>query len=297
MSGAHFNRARRCDSERRISMLKNLLVHLPSERPLRPVIDCAISLAAGHGAHLDAVAIGYESVSVGLVADGGTAVAAVMEIERERALERANAAIAVFEAEARRAGISFDTRALSGIPAEAAETLTAMARLADMTIVLQPEPPRSSFDNHVPQELLFYSGGPVLMVPYIHKGPFDASLVGIAWDRSQLAARAVRDAMPFLTAAKIVTVIAVNEDRDAPGEASSKQLAAQLARRGIHTRIDRLTSEASNIHNAILSTAADNSIGLLVMGGYGHSRLREWVLGGVTQGIFESMTIPTLMSH
>jgi nucleotide-binding universal stress UspA family protein len=135
------------------------------------------------------------------------------------------------------------------------------------------------------------------MVPYIHKGAFDASLIGIAWDGSRLAARAVRDAMPFLTAAKIVTVIAVNEDRDAAGEASSKHLVAQLARRGIHTRIDRLTSEGSNIHNAILSTAADNSIGLLVMGGYGHSRLREWVLGGVTRGIFESMTIPTLMSH
>ena len=136
-----------------------------------------------------------------------------------------------------------------------------------------------------------------MIVPYIHKGPFDASLVGIAWDGSRLAARAVRDAMPFLIAAKIVTVIAVNEDRDAAGDASSEQLVIQLARRGIHTRIERPTAEGSNIHNAILSTAADNSIGLLVMGGYGHSRLKEWVLGGVTQGIFESMTIPTLMSH
>ena len=278
-------------------MLKNLLVHLPSERPLRPVIDCAVSLAASHAAHLDAVAVGYESVSVGLVADGGSAVAAVMDIERGRALERANAAIAVFEPEARRAGIEFGTRALSAIPAEAAETVTALARLADLTVVLQPEPPRSGFDNYIPQEVLFYSGGPVLMVPYIHKGPFDASLVGIAWDGSRLAARAVRDAMPFLTAAKIVTVIAINEDRDAAGEASSKQLVAQLARRGIHARTERLTTETSNIHNAILSSAADNSIGLLVMGGYGHSRLKEWVLGGVTQGIFESMTIPTLMSH
>jgi nucleotide-binding universal stress UspA family protein len=261
-------------------MLKNLLVHLPSDRPLRPVMNCAVSLAASAAAHLDAVAIGYESVSVGLVADGGAAVAEVMEIERERALERANAAIAVFEPEARRAGIAFATRALSAIPAEAAETMGLLARLADLSIVLQPEPSQASFDNYIPQEVLFKSGGPVLMVPYIHKGPFDANLVGIAWDGSRLAARAVRDAMPFLTAAKIVTVIAVNEDWDAAGDASSKQLVAQLARRGIHTRIERLTAEGSNIHNAILSTAADNSIGLLVMGGYGHSRLREWVLGG-----------------
>ena len=278
-------------------MLKNLLVHLPSERPLRPVMDCAISLAASLGAHLDAVAVGYESVSVGLVADGGAAVAGVMEMERERALQRANAALAAFEPEARRAGIDFSARALSAIPAEAAETMAMLARLADLTLVLQPERSQASFDDYIPHEVLFYSGGPVLMVPYIHKGQFDASLVGIAWDGSRLAARAVRDAMPFLTAAKIVTVIAVNEEPDDATEVSSKQLINQLARRDIHTRIERLTADGSNIHNAILSTAADNSIGLLVMGGYGHSRLREWVLGGVTRGIFESMTIPTLMSH
>jgi nucleotide-binding universal stress UspA family protein len=276
-------------------MLKNLLVHIPSERPLRPVMDCAVSLAASLKSHLDAVAIGYESVSVGLVAEGGAAVATVMEIERERALQRANAAIAVFESEAKRAGITYGTRALSAIPAEAAETMGVLARLYDLTLALQPEPSQASFDNDIAQQVLFNSGGPVLMVPYIHKGPFDANLIGIAWDGSRLAARAVRDAMPLLEAAKIVTVIAVNEDPDT--DASSKQLVAQLARRSIHTRIERLTAEGSNIHNAILSGAANNKPCLPLMGGYGHSRLKEWVLGGVTQGIFASMTIPTLMSH
>jgi nucleotide-binding universal stress UspA family protein len=279
-------------------MLKNLLVHLPSERPLQPVVDCAVSLAARFEAHLDAVAIGYEAASLGLVADGGVAVAAtMMEMERDRALQRANAAVATFEPEARRAGIEFSTRALCAIPADAAESIATLARLADLTLALQPERSQVSFDNSIPEEILFYSGGPVLMVPYIHKGAFDPSVVGIAWDGSRLAARAVRDAMPFLTAAKIVTVLTVNEDRDDATEASSKQLVGQLARRGIDTRIERMTADSSNIHNAILSSAADNGIGMLVMGGYGHSRLKEWVLGGVTRGIFESMTIPTLMSH
>ena len=92
-------------------------------------------------------------------------------------------------------------------------------------------------------------------------------------------------------------MVAVNEDRDAAGEASSGDLVDHLSRRGIHARIERLTAEGSNIHNAILSSAADNGIDLVIMGGYGHSRLKERVLGGVTRGMFESMTIPTLMSH
>ena len=80
-------------------MFRNILVHIPSERPVRMVIDVAVGLTLGHRAHLDAIAIGYESMnSIGLIAEGGgAAVAAVMGQERERALERANAAISVFE--------------------------------------------------------------------------------------------------------------------------------------------------------------------------------------------------------
>ncbi len=279
-------------------MLKNLLLHVPSERPAGPVVDLAISLTARLGAHLDAIAIGYESVNAaGLVVEGGAAIAAIMDDERERALERANAAISAFEIAAKRADIAYGTRSLTAIPVEAAETIGALARLYDLTIVLQPEFTRSSYDNVIPQDVLFNSGGPMLMVPYIHKGPFDARHVGIAWDGSRLAARALRDALPFLTAAQAVTVIAVNEDRDAATEASSSEIAAHLARRGIDARIERLTADRSNIHNAILSCATDSGVDLLVMGGYGHSRLQEWILGGVTRGLFESMTIPTLMSH
>jgi nucleotide-binding universal stress UspA family protein len=278
-------------------MLKNLLVHIPTEQSLTPVTDCAVSLAASLKAHLHAVAIGYESLNGSLVVDGGAAIAAVMDVERERALDRADAAIALFEAEARRTEIAYSTRTLGAIPAEAAETMGVLARLYDLTVVLQPEFSRASFDNQVPQEVLFNCGGPVLMVPYIHKGALDANHVGIAWDGSRLAARALRDAMPFLTAANTVTIIAVNQDRDAPGDAPPAELAVQLERHGIRARIERPTADGSNIHNAILSTVADSSIGMLVMGGYGHSRLKERILGGATRGILESMTVPTLMSH
>lgn len=280
-------------------MFRNILVHIPSERSVRPVIDVAVSLATARRSHLDAVAIGYESMSAaGMVVDGyGAAVAAVMDVEHERALERADAAISVFEIEAKLANVAYGTRTFAAIPAEAGDTMGELARLYDLSVVLQPEGSHFSYDNIIPETVLFNSGGPMLMVPYIHKGPLDARRVGIAWDGSRLAARAQRDALPFLTAAEAVTVIAVNEDRENAGEASSDQVASHLARRGIKSRVERLTADRDNVQGTILSVAADNDIGLLVMGGYGHSRLKERILGGVTRAMFDSTTVPVLMSH
>src|SRR3954470_1192929 len=120
---------------RRTTMFRNILVHVPSERPLRPVIDVAVSLATARRSHLDAVAIGYESMSaVGMVVEGGgAAVAAVMGVEQERALERANAAIAVFEVEARLAKIAYGSRAIAAIPVDAEQTIGALSRLYDLS--------------------------------------------------------------------------------------------------------------------------------------------------------------------
>lgn len=277
-------------------MFRNILVHIPSERPVRPVVDVAVALTIARRSHLDAIAIGYESMgAAGMVVEGGgAAVAAVIGAEQERAQERADAAIAVFETEAKLAKVAYGARTLVAIPAEAGQTIGALSRLYDMTIVLQPDSSAVSYDNEIPQQVLFNSGGPTLMVPYIQKGPLDAHHVGIAWDGSRLAARAVRDAMPFLMGANAVTVIAINEEAS---EASSDQLAAHLGRRGISARVQRLTAERGDIQGAILSIAAESNMGLLVMGGYGHSKLQERILGGVTRSMFDSMTVPVLMSH
>ncbi|KRR14674.1 universal stress protein UspA [Bradyrhizobium jicamae] len=277
-------------------MFRNILVHIPSERQMRPVIDVAVALTVARRSHLDAVAIGYESRSaVGMIVEGGAAaVGAVMGAEQDRAQERANAAIAIFEIAAKLAKIAYGVRSFATIPADAGRTISTLARLYDMTIVLQPDPSKASYDNEIPQQILFNSGGPMLMVPYIHKGPLDAHNVGVAWDGSRLAARALRDAMPFLMGANAVTVIAVNEEES---EASSDQLAAHLGRRGIAARVQRLTVDRGAVQGAILSIAAESNMGLLVMGGYGHSRLQERILGGVTRSMFDSMTVPVLMSH
>lgn len=277
-------------------MLKNVLVHIPSERLIRPVVDGAVSLAVARAAHLDAVSVGYETANVGLAVDGGAAVAAVFEIERERALARANAALAVFDTEARNAGISYGLKALTDLPVEATATVGASARLYDLTIVLQPEPDRDTFDNTMPQEILFQSGGPVLFIPYTHKGPFEPRRIGIAWDGSRFAARAVRDAASFLTRAHAITIISINEAQETPN-APAAALAAHLARHDLTAQIERGSADRGYIQPTILSMAADAGLDLIVMGGYGHSRLQERILGGVTRGMLQSMTVPTLMSH
>ena len=277
-------------------MLKNLLVHIPSERPIRPVVDAAVSLAVTRAAHLDAVSIGFEVTNVDSAPDGGAALAAVIEIEQERAMARANAALAVFETEARNAGISYGLQPLIGAPAETAATVSALARLHDLTIVLQPESSSDTFDNSIPQEILFQSGGPVLLIPYIHKAQFAPKHIAIAWDGSRLAARALRDAAPFLARAHAITIITINA-AEIPAEISAATLVAHLARHGLTARIVSVSADRADIQPTILSVAADADIDLIVMGGYGHLRLQERILGGVTRGMLQSMTVPTLMSH
>jgi nucleotide-binding universal stress UspA family protein len=278
------------------TMLRNILVHIPTQRPVRPVVDVSISLAVRARAHLDAIAVGYESMAeVGFVVEPVAAISAVIEREQQRAEERANAAISVFATEAKFADIDYTTRTVAAPPAEAEGEIGRLARLYDLTVVLQPYPSHFGFDNFVPQAVLFNSGAPMLMVPHVHKGPLNARNVAVAWDGSRLAARALRDALPFLRAAASVTLIAINEE--GASEVAADKMVSVLNRHHINAKIERLVADRGDVPGTILSVVADSGIDLLVMGGYGHSRFKERVLGGVTKGIFDSMTVPTLMSH
>jgi nucleotide-binding universal stress UspA family protein len=278
-------------------MIRDILVHLPTERQVRPVVDGAVSLAASHGAHVDAVAAGYVSESTAYVMEGGAALATVFELERERAMSRAEAALSVFETEAKAAGISYRCQAKGAFPAEASASLGAAARLYDLTMVVQPETDRQTYDNTLPQEILFHGGGPVLFMPYIFRGALKTKRIGLCWDGSRLAARALRDAAPFLAAADMLIVITINEEAGLIDEASAENLAKHLARHKVPSKIVALTAARSDIQPTILSLAAEEGIDMLVMGAYGHSRLQEMMLGGVTREMLRTMTVPTLMSH
>jgi nucleotide-binding universal stress UspA family protein len=118
------------------------------------------------------------------------------------------------------------------------------------------------------------------------------------WDRKaqRCAARAVGDAIPFLRRARAVEVVIVG-DRVKSNEIPGADIAHHLARHGVTVEVKEIIAADVDAANALLSHASDSSADFMVMGGYGHSRLREFVLGGVTRSILATMTIPTLLSH
>lgn len=279
-------------------MIKDILVHIPTEAPPRPVIDASISVALTFGAHLDALAVGYVSARTAFAVDGAAAIAAeVIEEERIEACRRAWSAAEVFELEAKNAGIAHSWRSAAAFPAEAVTSLGAIARLYDLAVVLQPDAEHPSFDNRVPQEILFESGRPVLFIPYIYRGAFEGRRIGICWDGSRLAARALRDAMPFLKRADTLIVITIKEVAKENAETSAEKLTQHLEMAGLRSTIRTLDASHSEIQPLISSMASDEGLDLLVMGGYGHTRIQEAILGGVTRSALRSMTVPTLMSH
>jgi nucleotide-binding universal stress UspA family protein len=137
----------------------------------------------------------------------------------------------------------------------------------------------------------------VVVVPFIQKHGLTLERVLLCWDGSRTATRAMADSLPFLRRAKAVDVIIVATGRSNSDEIPGADIAHHLARHGLKVEVKRIVAPDTDVPNTILSYAADCGADFLVMGGYGHSRLREFVLGGATRGILSSMTIPALMSH
>ncbi|MCC8941914.1 universal stress protein [Bradyrhizobium sp. Arg62] len=277
-------------------MFGNILVHLATELPVRAAVNGSISFALGTGAHLDAVAIGYERTIIPVIALGCAAVPPVFEIEQARALERAEAARRVFNLRARNAGISYTSRALSAIPAEARRIICASARVHDLTIVTQPQRGYDSYDNFIPKEILCQAGGPVLYLPYIFHGAFSLRRIGICWDGSRRAARALHDAMPLLCKADALVIVATAAPDKVPAESSTDCLGQYLAKSGLPAKVVSLPTSRS-AQRALLSLAENESLDLLVMGGYGRYRLQERLHGGIAGDILRAITIPVLMSY
>lgn len=275
-------------------MLNDIAVFLPVDRPAGPLIDCAAAVAGLFEAHLDGIACAYQAINP-MIAFEASAV--VMSSQYDTGLERAAAVLDQFEIATRRLNIPHNAKSTFNVSYAATRTVTEMSRLYDLNIVAQPDSANPSQTDFLSEAVLFGSGRPMLMIPYIHRGGFKADRVLVCWDGKAPAARAVHNAAPFLRKAKAIDVVAINEHEDAVGEASLSALIAHFARRDLAATPHRLTADTSNVHNAILSLAADNNSDLIVMGGYGHSRLREFILGGVTRAMFETLTVPALISH
>jgi len=172
------------------------------------------------------------------------------------------------------------------------------ARYCDLVVVGQTNPDESSpaVMDDFPEYMILNSGRPILVVPYAGEFKNIGKRPLVAWDGSRAATRAITDAIPFLRDADLVHVAIVNPKGDTHGDQPGADLASYLARHGIKLEVSVQRTKL-DIGNAILSLAADLNSDMLVMGGYGHSRFKEMIMGGATRSILESMTIPALMSH
>jgi nucleotide-binding universal stress UspA family protein len=276
-------------------MIKDLVVNLTVGGRRDVAGPFAISIAEMVGAHVAGVAFAYEAAIPPTIM--GTIPASLIEGQRAENDKAAADAIARFDEAAKRAGVSFQSLTMSASVPGAADRFGAMARRFDLAVVGQSDPDALIADEVIVEGTLFGSGRPVVVVPYIQKSPVKLDRIMVCWDGSRNAARAIADAMPLLARAKSIDVVIVASERPKSDEIPGADIGQHLARHGFKVEVKRIVATDTDVANTVLSHAADSSADFIVMGGYGHSRLREFILGGATQGILSSMTVPVLMSH
>lgn len=276
---------------------KTILVYCDTAPTNDKRVEAAAELARSAGAHL-----------IGLFLRSNVVLPAYLEagispdlitLQEQRGKELAAKAKASFEAICNRVGVSSEWRDAQG---DVYELASMNARYADVVVMGQFDSKLADPDvvPDLPETVALRAGRPVLILPYIgFKGPLMGGHVMVAWNAGREATRAVNDALPFLQAAKAVTVLAVNPKAGARGhgEDPGADIALFLARHNVKVTSSFTVSDDADPGDVILSRMADLDINLLVMGAYGHSRLREMVIGGVTKKILSSMTAPVLMSH
>jgi nucleotide-binding universal stress UspA family protein len=275
---------------------KSILVQVDHAKACPARIDAAIDLALRYEAHLTGLYLIAEPTGASFAR--GYLPPEVMETISARARERAEEGLARFRAAAERNKVAFDTRIASGYEAELADIFSMHARYADLAVIGQNDPDEPSAGD-LPEQVVLACGRAVLLIPYIGAAKTLGQRVVVAWDASREAARAVREALPLLKQAAAVGVVSVNPTPDelGHGEVPGADVGIYLARHGVKVDVQRIDTRDLDVGNALLSHVATEAADLLVMGGYGHSRLREVVLGGATRTILHDMTVPVLMSH
>jgi nucleotide-binding universal stress UspA family protein len=273
--------------------LKDLLVIVDNDPTCAARVDLALALAAEHEAHLTGLHVMpwplaqvYSEVPI------PETVEKFQRLELEEAARRAGA---LFAARAGRTTVPTEWRVAEG---DVVRVAREHARYADLTLVPQGlELGSASADlSTLPQELALSVGRPVLVIPRYGSFPRVGSRVLVAWNGSREATRAIADALPLLRQAAQVTVLTIDPEGDTERLAGA-DIARHLARHGVTVQAAAVAGADIAVGDLLLSYAADHDIDLLVMGAYGHSRLREMVLGGATRTLLQHMTVPVLLSH
>jgi nucleotide-binding universal stress UspA family protein len=272
---------------------KTILVHVDQSPHAPARIALAARIAVDQGAHLIGAAMTgisryvYHGANVDLART-------VLDAQREVLAGKANDALARFDAiAATLGGLSFERRLVED---DAGGGLALQARYADLVVLSQfdGDDTVARVDPDLPAYVILNSAAPVLLVPYVGPPATVGTHALVAWDESLPASRAVSNAVPLLRRAQKVTLAVFNAGEQP--RLAGADIALYLARHGVNVEVRREQTELA-VGGALMSLAADVNADLLVMGAYGHARLREVLLGGVTQTVLATMTIPVVMTH
>lgn len=253
-----------------------LFLSVESADPTRGPAAYAVNLAKAHSARLTLFTLNLDVVSPGLRADPVTAMGTIRET-------------------AQAAGVDCQVVAEHSHAIGVHEVIVEHARLHDITIAGSRTSGLLS-ERIIAENLLFDSGRPVLVVPMDHQKTFSTSRCVVAWDNTRAAARALGDARSLLGENEAI-LLTIDGDKQLEGDLTPDEVISVLERRGIRARNAIAKRGDRTIADALQDEAIKLGAELLVMGGYGHSRLRRFVLGSATAGILEEPRLPVLMSH
>jgi nucleotide-binding universal stress UspA family protein len=275
---------------------KDILVHVDETRSCSARLELAVRLATAHEAHLTGLHVRPPlRVPGAIVPDYG---GALSRLRDEYCEEAAVTARSLFEKAVAGRTLSTEYREASG---DVIDTVVLHAKYADLVVIGQTDMEAADFanDRHLADHVVLAAGVPVLVVPFVGRYAEPGRRILVGWNVSREARRAIGDAMPFLKTADWVKVLAINpaDGIDGHGDVVGADICLHLVRHGIPALCESLDAPDMSIGAMLLSRAAEDGADLLVMGGYGRSRLRELVLGGATRHVLHHMTLPVLLSH
>ena len=276
--------------------IKDLVVHIDNSQACEKRLQAAIQLAQNHEAHLVGVYV-MQPVEGLMMYPIEPVLGPVREQIRKPLVERREEARDMFDAMSSSAGIVAEWREFEG---QIRGALNTNAHYADLVVLGQHQTDDSADQNDgVVEQMVVGCGRPCLVIPYIGAHEVLGKQVLVAWNARRESVRAVNDALPILQKADQVNVIAVDPPSGKKGEGDipCADICHHLARHGVKTEAILRTAPDIDVGNFLLSHAADMNADLIVMGAYGHSRLSEMILGGVTRSMLDQMTVPVFMSH
>jgi nucleotide-binding universal stress UspA family protein len=274
---------------------KTILVHCDASRGTAGRLGIAVDLADRFAGHVVGLHV-RQAFQAPAFTDAGPAMDSLYRTYETTMKAEEAMATAAFRDAVGNQGISSEWRVADGY---VDEILAAEARVADLVIVGQAEPdsPPTATPDDLAEDIAMAAECPVLIVPYIGAAKPPGKTVMLCWNDSREAKHAAVGALPLLAAADKVIVLIIDPRASRGREEPGADVAVWLARHGVKVTVQRDSAADSDVGGVILSRAADHDIDLIVMGIYGHSRMRERVLGGASRTLLASMTAPLLVAH